>query len=344
MKIEALYYLRCPLSNEKLQLVIKKNNLSENEIEEGYLYSGAGMYYPIVAGIPRMLPESMLIYKTVLQNWLPDFKNHLQVALEMFGEIINASAKRNKKIQETFGFEWSLLNKGSNIKIWNRSPESYKEQLVKELDITNGQRFALALDAGCGHGRSAMLMAGFCDVVFGVEVSAAVELGYKENLQANCHFIQADVHHLPFEKETFNLLYSSGVLHHNPSTLKALTEVSAYLKQGGLLCIWLYHPFKSRVHWLMRNYRYVTRNMHVRTVYALNCISLTPLQWIVSRLGKQKKKWYEIAIEQLDMLTPEYRHEHTQQKVEGWLENKNYTGIKITDTDDYGFAIAGTKN
>lgn len=347
MKVEALKYLRCPISNGILQLVIVTPNAEplspKGEIEMGYLYSGAGMYYPIIDGIPRMLPESMLLYRLHLQKMIPEFKIFLEAAMEKYGTIITTSVNRNKKIQETFGFEWGLLNNGKDIKIWNRSPEKYKEQLANELAVTSNQRFRLALDAGCGHGRSAMLMAQDCDVVFGVEVSDAVELGYKENQEPNCHFIQADVHHLPFEKNTFDLLYSSGVLHHNPSTLSALSEVSGFLKSGGLLCIWLYHPFKNSVHWLMRNYRYITRNLHVKIVYAFNYISLTPLQWLVSQLGKQKKKWVEISIEQLDMLTPQYRHEHTGPEVQGWLENMHYTGIKITDTDDYGFAIVGTK-
>ncbi len=347
MKFEALHYLRCPVSHGRLQLVITKKNedshLPQGEIEEGYLYSEAGMHYPIIGGIPRMLPESMLVHEIYLQKLVPDFKAKQQAAMEQFEEIITASAKRNNKIQETFGFEWSLLNRGKDIKIWNRSPDSYKVQLEKELDLASGQKFKIAIDAGCGHGRSAMLMADFCDIVFGVEVSPAVELGYTENQHPNCHFIQADVHHLPFEKNSFDLLYSSGVLHHNPNTLAALTRVAAFLQPAGLLCIWLYHPFKNPVHWVMRNYRYITRNLHVKTVYALNCISITPLHWLASQLGKQKKKWTEISIELLDMLTPKYRHEHTQQEVHNWLAADHFTNIKITDSDNYGFAIVANK-
>ena len=348
MKIEALKYLRCPLTGEGLHLVTKKLNAitgtPQGDIIEGYLHCDAGMIYPIIGGIPRMLPESLLEYEISLQKWIPDFKDRLEITMEKFGDIVEASANRNKKIQETFGFEWSLLNQGKEIKIWNRDTVSYKTQLEKELDLKPNQQFSLSLDAGCGHGRSAMLMADFSEVAFGAEVSAAVELGYKENRHHNCHFVQADVHHLPFEKQNFDLVYSSGVLHHNPSTSAALWQVAAFLKPAGMLCIWLYHPYKNKVHWLMRNYRYITRNMHVKMVYALNSISITPVHWVISQLGKQKKKWVEISIEQLDMLTPKYRHEHEQAEVQGWLEQQNYSDIKITDSDHYGFSIKATKN
>jgi len=348
MKLAATKYLRCPLTLETLQLITTKTYdnslLPQGEIEEGYFFSASGMYYPIIGGIPRMLPESMVAHKERLKNWMPDFPNKLTNALEKFGTAIQISSGRNKKIQETFGFEWGLLNKGKNIKIWNHDRDSYKRQLVKELDIQEGQTFALSLDAGCGHGRSAVLMAEFSETVFGVEVSHAVELGYEENNRHNCHFVQADVHHLPFERDTFNLLYSSGVLHHNPNTLAALRNVSSFLAPNGMLCIWLYHPFKNLVHWCMRNYRYITRNLHVKVVYAMNNVSITPVQWIVSQLSKKKKKWTEIGIEQLDMLTPKYRHEHPQEEVQGWLKDENYKDIKITDTDNYGFSIKAIKS
>lgn len=347
MNYEALNYLRCPVTGNHLQIIITKKysnaNLPQGEIEEGYMTANNGIYYPIIGGIPRLLPESMMIYKDYFNELIPDYNQVLEVALNTHGSIIFSSAKRNKKIQETFGFEWGLLNRGNDIKIWNRSPELYKIQLEKEIDLVANQRFETALDAGCGHGRSVMLLADYSKIVFGVEVSAAVELGYKENMQFNCHFIQADVHHLPFEKNTFDLLYSSGVLHHNPSTHDALAKISEFVKSSGLLCIWLYHPYKNTVHWLMRNYRYITRNLHVKIVYSLNAVSITPIQWILSKLGKQKKKWTEITIEQLDMLTPKYRHEHTETEVQQWLEKANYSKIKITDSDNFGFAIVGTK-
>ncbi len=79
MKFEALHYLRCPVSNEKLQLVVTQKNedlhLPQGEIEAGYLYCKAGMHYPIINGIPRMLPESMLVHEIYLLQLVPDFKN-----------------------------------------------------------------------------------------------------------------------------------------------------------------------------------------------------------------------------------------------------------------------------
>ena len=58
-------------------------------------------------------------------------------------------------------------------------------------------------------------------------------------------------------------------------------------------------------------------------------------------MGK-KKKWTEIAIEELDMLTPAYRHEHTAEEVKTWMQN-DYQNIQVTDSDTFGFSIKGEK-
>jgi SAM-dependent methyltransferase len=78
----------------------------------------------------------------------------------------------------------------------------------------------------------------------GVDLSAAslaqarrrCELaGLKPDLQL------ADAEHLPFADQTFDVVYSYGVLHHSPDTEKCLHEAWRVLKPGGEARIMLYH-------------------------------------------------------------------------------------------------------
>ena len=50
---------------------------------------------------------------------------------------------------------------------------------------------------------------------------------------------QADVFSLPFAPETFDCIYSMGVLHHTPDCEKAVKVLPQYLKPGGTLAVWL---------------------------------------------------------------------------------------------------------
>jgi len=63
-------------------------------------------------------------------------------------------------------------------------------------------------------------------------------LGYSED---DYHLAQADAENLQFEDESFDIVYSYGVLHHTPDTHKAFGEVYRVLKKGGLLKAMVYH-------------------------------------------------------------------------------------------------------
>jgi ubiquinone/menaquinone biosynthesis C-methylase UbiE len=51
---------------------------------------------------------------------------------------------------------------------------------------------------------------------------------------------RADAERLPFADDTFDVVYSWGVLHHTPDSDRAIAEAQRVLKPGGRLCVMLY--------------------------------------------------------------------------------------------------------
>ena len=62
----------------------------------------------------------------------------------------------------------------------------------------------------------------------------------------------ADAEHLPFADESFDYVYSWGVLHHTPDTPTAIREAIRVLRPGGRLCVMVYsrHAWVSYGLWL----------------------------------------------------------------------------------------------
>ena len=59
----------------------------------------------------------------------------------------------------------------------------------------------------------------------------------------------SDGEHLPFRDESFDVVYSNGVLHHTPDTAGAIREVHRVLRPGGTAKVMLYHR-NSLNYWL----------------------------------------------------------------------------------------------
>lgn len=106
------------------------------------------------------------------------------------------------------------------------------------------------LEIGCGLGTDLLQFARGGATVTGVDLTpASIELvkrrfnlyGMKVNAKV------ADAENLPFSDNTFDVVYSFGVLHHTPNTQKAIDEVYRVLKPGGRIIIMLYHRASMHV-------------------------------------------------------------------------------------------------
>jgi len=67
--------------------------------------------------------------------------------------------------------------------------------------------------------------------------------------------LRADAENLPFKDETFDYVWSWGVIHHSPDTKACAKEISRVLKTGGRMDIMLYHR-NSLYNWLNVIFRY----------------------------------------------------------------------------------------
>ena len=347
MKESLLEYLRCPLTQNRLSLTIIKSvgiDGSSIEIEEGYLTSVEGYIFPVVKGVPRLLLESFIDHQKFLRRHLSNYDLLYKQIMDRYGNLIKAAIKRNKSTKNSFSFECSLLKQKEKTNIWYLDAVAFRKQLFKELSLSlDYYSGKIAVDAGCGHGRSSRILAEKCAVCIGADLGNSIEKAHAENDLPNCFFIQADLHHLPFAPHSFDIVYCSGVVHHTPDTRKAFVSISQFVKKKSILCIWLYHSIDKRVHRFMLKLRKITIHLPLRFQFWMYLILFVPAHKVISWLKGKPKSWREILITHLDMLSPKYRHEHSSMEVKKWFEENGYSKIEVTTTDNYGFSIKGIK-
>lgn len=339
--------LKCPVCKASLQLQVFNTAPKEFRtgdqmlVESGVLTCTCSFIFPIVEFIPRMLIESFLDHESFLSSNVVNFAQRKQELMSRHGRIITAAINRNKATKTSFTFEWSLLKGNNEERIWRLNEDEYKAQLFDELNLSPEYlNDKIAIDVGCGHGRSTMLLSEKCAAVIGMDLGLSVEKACQNNKRENCHFIQADLHYPPFCDHTFDVVYSSGVLHHTSNTETAFNVVSSLVKPGGVYCVWLYKRGSKRAHRLIIGLRQITKRMPLKLQFWLYLIVFVPVHKLIS-LSRHRKSapWREIMIELLDTFSPQYRFEHEPDEVKQWFSKNGFKNINVTTVNDIGFSI-----
>ena len=100
------------------------------------------------------------------------------------------------------------------------------------------------LEVGCGMGTDLLQFARGGARCTGVDLTPrSIELSrlHFALYHERARFLLADAERLPFADESFDVVYSNGVLHHTPGTPEAVREIHRVLRPGGTARVMLYH-------------------------------------------------------------------------------------------------------
>ncbi|WP_080565315.1 class I SAM-dependent methyltransferase [Methanosarcina barkeri] len=123
------------------------------------------------------------------------------------------------------------------------------DKVIKRSGITEGMRI---LEVGCGSGAFTTFAAkasGIKGEVYALDIQPKMLLQLKKKLSRpenrdikNIKLVEGDVHKLPFDDNSFDLVYTVTVLQELPDRNRALKEIKRVLKPGGILAVTEFLP------------------------------------------------------------------------------------------------------
>ena len=176
MYIDLVSKLVCPYTDLDLNLVIFEESFDSSknlkDIITGVLFS-RNTVYPIINGIPRMLPDSLSLFRDILNPFLYLLTDDQKAKFN--GYLLENKYLDNnyKHAQKSFSAEWKSMDDSDNA--WGRNAETRLEEFVKRLDIElNEIDKRVILDAGCGHGELEVALSEHNVELFAVDLSFSV--------------------------------------------------------------------------------------------------------------------------------------------------------------------------
>lgn len=194
----------------------------------------------------------------------------------LVGKKISVEKKTSDLYTELWKpFEEEILNNESYKLITGRLNQTIVKNYIR------GKR---VLDMGCGSGRYSIALS-----MIGAKEVVAVDYQEKsfqnakkfcQSKRLNVQFREANCLKLPFKRESFDFVFSNGVLHHTRSIKNGLSELERVLKRGGKSFLYIYA--KGGIFWETR--------LIMRKIFAKIPLSYT--QSVLDIIGMPKHRFF----------------------------------------------------
>ncbi|MBM3279378.1 MAG: methyltransferase domain-containing protein [Candidatus Handelsmanbacteria bacterium] len=331
MRYRLLELLACPRCRQPFVMEVfehSRDQSGEELVEQGLLKSSCGAWYPIVDGIPVILPNALNIYSQFAER----YRDRLPSWQFSAGEIAQFEREK-KKTQDSFGFEWTIYSA-----VYEERDRGYALEGGLTPEFFRGR---LVLDAGCGYGRHARAVEEFGAEVVGLDLSVAVRNARRLTRDnPRIHIVQGDLFSPPFPRETFDLVYSWGVLHHTPDPRRAFEGLLDFVKEGGDISVKIYRKRPAPARLAESLIRKVTLRLPLKTLYNLSYLCV-PVNWFYWKLGrhlpgvrqlilgvvKVDPNWRIAHIDTFDWYHPQYQFHFPMEEVVSWFEKKGLARI-----------------
>ena len=167
---------------------------------------------------------------------------------------------------------------------------------------------ARVLEMGCGTGQVSLYLARGHRVVIGADLTrASLELGAAAARRFKIdqvQFIETDLHQPGLRECSFDVVYSSGVLHHTPDPRAAFARIVQLARPGGMIVLGLYNSF-ARIPFRLR-----------RMVARLSGYQFIPFDPV---LGDRENEPARRTAWLRDQYQHPEEHHHTLAEVQGWF-------------------------
>ncbi len=250
-----------------------------------------------------------------------------------------------ERTEATYGLQWNRFR----IVRPDEDAATFRSRTGLEPQSLAG---TTVLDAGCGMGRYLRIAAtGHPRLLVGMDLSEAAHAAADVTADVDSApilLVRGDLLRPPFGPDTFDHIYSLGVLDHTPDPRRAFLALARLLKPGGRIVIWVYERERPFLEWMKDSQRAVSTRMPVPVLAGFSRLMapmgeikrrlmasrLWPVQRLgvalhVLSLGVSMHPDAEVRVcDTLDWYAPKFMSRHTLDEVKAWFAEAGLVAIE----------------
>jgi SAM-dependent methyltransferase len=314
---------------------------------EGILRSASGEEYPIERGVPNLVVGLDLKVQRTGEQFAFEFLNVGKMAdpeskLHRDMTLLSAKTGIDPSFNRVEDFDWKL---DQDARVLGYTPDySFLEGKV-------------VVDAGCGNGRFAKLVAPHARETILLDLGEQIHLAWEETRHlGTVHCVRCNLLNIPLASATVDFAYSIGVIHHTPAPERAAEEIGRLLCEEGRLSLWVYppaywgNPLKKRVTRTIRSWlstkdlesqvSFIRRRLMPLGRFQMKLARIRPLKYLAAPLFVVTVPRHEDPVEMeatiIDYFLPEYIATYSDTDLEHMFRSLGFSYERLP------FPTAGT--
>lgn len=354
----------CPHCKSKLELFPFERGESDEggitidqqgeEVISGILKCGCGIY-PIIDGVPRFLEGGIERFPKFIDQHREQLKGGYDFQHIKSCPVSTDAVDNFENIRKSFSQEWGLFDYSCD-RTWGWTLDERKATFCGDMNLkTHELAGKLLLDAGCGNGTLTAALSDFGLNVVGLDLNDGLGLAYRnrakyaKQAKKSVQYVQGNLVQPPLQENTFDLVYSSGVIHHTPSSKEAFDSLVRLTKKGGRLYIWVYGKRALPVRMFFWTGRSLKRVISLKSLGRV-CRILAPGYKVATQILDlsgvskfQSRTTREITLALFDAFAPRFNHWHTETEVQSWFQSHGFKNISVSARHKQGFGMYGDR-
>jgi SAM-dependent methyltransferase len=369
MKRRLLDLIVCPKCHGSLALEVFPDSSCgavQSAESDGEVIGGAlrcddcNAAFPVIAGVPRLLDRPLLA--EVRRHHPEFFARHPE-----FAPAAGDGPATDPLVDTLESFTRQRLElRPPGPEFADQWRSHLRRNLGRMSDVAD-LRDQLILDVGCGFGRHLHVASEAGAEIVGVDLSGGVDVAWRNNRNhPNCHVVQANIFDQPFRRNSFDIVWSFGVLHHMPNPRAGFDAIVPFAREdGGRVIIWVYGyrgmAFTYKLSH-MRTLHRLTRKMSGRGRVRMSKIIaalLSAAYWeplrVAGWLGLRRvvkrlpltdhisQGWLSRVSAVHDRLSTPITHFHDRDELQEWFRQNELGEVVVEDTDRRGWRAYGMR-